>query len=165
MSKAIYPGSFDPVTRGHLDIIERAAKVVDELVVAVIENPNKKCLLTVEERQEHLRLVTAHIPNVTIGSFHGLTVDYAKKIGANITIRGLRTVGDFQMEFQMANINKSLDANIETIFIPACSEHESLSSTAVKEVLAFSDNIGFMVPEEIKDEVVAAYRQRRSNHN
>ena len=161
MSKGVYPGSFDPVTLGHLDIIERAAKLVDELVVAVIENPNKKCLLTVEERQEHLRRVTAHLPNVTVGSFYGLTVDYANKIGANMTIRGLRTVSDFQLEFQLANINRSLDDGVETIFIPASPAHESLSSTGVKEVLAFSDNMGFMVPEQVKDEVVAAYRQRR----
>ena len=162
MLKGVYPGSFDPVTLGHLDIIERAAKLVDELVVAVIENPNKRHLLTVAERREHLRLVTEHIPNVSIASFDGLTVDFARRMGANVTIRGLRTVGDFQLEFQMATINKNLDPEIETIFIPACQEHSALSSTAVKEVLAFSDHIDFMVPPQVKDQVVAAYRKRNS---
>ena len=106
-------------------------------------------------------MVTRHLPNVEIASFRGLAVDFAKRVGAEITIRGLRTVGDFQAEFQMATINKNLDPDVETIFIPACQEHSALSSTAVKEVLAFSTNIDFMVPPQVKDLVVAAYCARK----
>lgn len=163
MSKGVYPGSFDPVTLGHLDIIERASKLVDTLVVAILENPNKRCLLTVEERKEHLKMVTAHLPNVEIASFRGLMAEFGISIGANVIIRGLRNVGDFQMEAQMAHINHALEPRLETIFIPACQEHGALSSTAVKEVLTFSSKIDFMVPAQVKDLVVQKYQERNKN--
>ena len=159
IKKAIYPGSFDPVTKGHLDIIERAARLVDVLVVSVLENPNKKTLFTVEERKEQLKLVTKHIPNVEIDSFCGLLADFSKQIGANIVVRGLRNMLDFEMEFQMALINGTLAPELETIFLCTSEKHLILSSSAVKEVATFSDSIDFMVPEEIKQFVVDKYRK------
>jgi len=161
MIKAIYPGSFDPVTNGHLDIIKRAAKLTDKLVVAVLENPNKKnSLFTVEERIEHLKLVTKDIENVEIHSFSGLLIDFAKKENAQIVIRGLRAVTDFENEFQMALTNRSLYPAVETMFIPTSVEYLYLSSSTVKEVAMFGGDIGTMVPCEIKDTVIERFKGR-----
>ncbi len=159
MLKGIYPGSFDPVTRGHVDIIERAAKVVDRLVVSVIENPNKKALFTVEERMEHLRLITRDIPNVEVASFQGLTVDFAAQVGARAIIRGLRYVSDFEPEFQMALVNKSLNPEIETLFISADPTRLLLSSSAVKEVATFGGDFAFMVPEEMVEVIADKFKK------
>lgn len=157
MLKAIYPGSFDPVTKGHLDIINRACTFSDLLVVAILENPNKKSLFTIEERKEHLKIVTKNIKNVEIQSFQGLLVDFAEKIHASIIIRGLRNSMDFDNEFQRYLVNNKLKPNIETLFLAANEKHLSLSSSAVKEVAVFKGNIDFMVPDEIKSKVVEKY--------
>lgn len=157
MLKAIYPGSFDPVTNGHLDIIERSAKLVDTLIVAVLENNSKESLFTTEQRKEHLRIVTKHIPNVVIESFDGLLVEYAKDLNVKLVIRGLRAVTDFENEFKMALINRSLNPDIETLFISATAKHLYLSSSAVKEVASFGGNIDCMVPKEIRKYVVEKY--------
>ena len=160
MLKAIYPGSFDPVTNGHLDIIERASKLVDTLVVAVLENPNKSSsLFTVDERKEHLKMVTKHLGNVEVSSFKGLLVDFAKGIDAKIVIRGLRAVTDFESEFQMALINRSLNTSVETFFISTSVEYLYLSSSMVKEVAMFGGNIVDMIPAEIKDFVLDKYKK------
>ncbi len=159
MKKAIYAGSFDPVTLGHLDIIERAAKLVDVLVVAVLENPNKKTLFTVEERKIHLEMVTKHIENVQVDSFCGLLADFATKIGASVAVRGLRNAVDFAAEYQMYLINRKLGKEIETIFLAADEEHLALSSTNAKEVAVFGGNIDFMVPKEIQPFVVKKYQK------
>ena len=160
MLKAIYPGSFDPVSNGHLDIIERVARLVDKLVVAILENPNKKnSLFTVEERVEHLKLVTKHLDNVEIDSFQGLLVDYAKKSDAKMIIRGLRAVTDFENEFQMALINKSLNPQAETFFISTSVEHLYLSSSTIKEVAMFGGDISTMVPKEIRQIVLDKYKK------
>ncbi|MEA5085185.1 MAG: pantetheine-phosphate adenylyltransferase [Lachnospiraceae bacterium] len=160
MLKAIYPGSFDPVTNGHLDIIERASKLVDTLVVAVLENPNKSSsLFTVDERIEHLKMVTKHLGNVEVSSFKGLLVDFAKEIGAKIVIRGLRAVTDFESEFQMALINRSLNTSVETFFISTSVEYLYLSSSMVKEVAMFGGNIVDMIPAEIRDFVLDKYKK------
>ena len=159
MLKAIYPGSFDPITNGHLDIIQRAAGIVDTLVVAILENPNKKSLFTVEQRKEHIELVTRHLPNVEVASFQGLMVEFAKSIGANVVIRGLRTCLDFENEMQMANVNKKLDPDLETLFIASSVENTIISSTAVKEAAVFGGNIDFMVPAQIKEIVMDKYRK------
>lgn len=159
MLKAVYAGSFDPVTLGHLDIIERAAKITDELVVAILENPNKNYLFTTEERKHHLELVTAHLQNVTIASFCGLFVEFAKSIDANIAIRGLRNTLDFASEYQMYLINRQLFKDIETIFLAADEEHLALSSTNVKEVATFGGNIDFMVPEAIRECLIEKYKK------
>ena len=155
MIKAIYPGSFDPVTNGHLDIIKRAAKLVDVLVVSVLENPHKSSsLFTVEKRIKQLKKVTKDIKNVEVSSFGGLLVDYAKQIDAQVVIRGLRAVTDFESEFQMALTNRSLMPELETLFIPTSVEYLYLSSSTLKEVAMFGGNICSMVPCEIKQEVL-----------
>ena len=159
MLKGIYAGSFDPVTLGHLDIIKRASGIVDRLVVAVLENPNKSPVFTTEERKKHLQLVTKEIQNVEIASFQGLLVDFAKEIGATVAIRGLRNNIDFASEFQMHLINRKLYGAIETIFLAADEEHLALSSTNVKEVAVFGGNIDFMVPCEIKTFVAEKYKK------
>ena len=123
MKKAIYAGSFDPVTLGHMDIIERAAKLFDVLVVAVLENPNKKSLFTVEERKHHLELATKHIENVEVASFQGLFVDFAKEIGADVAVRGLRNTLDFSAEYPMYLINRKLGKGLETVYLAADEEH------------------------------------------
>lgn len=159
MLKAVYAGSFDPVTFGHLDIIERAAKLTDELVVAVLENPNKHYLFTTDERKRHLEMVTGHLSNVTIASFCGLLVDFAKSINANVAIRGLRNTLDFAAEYPMYLINRQLGENLETIFLAADEEHLALSSTNAKEVATFGGNIDFMVPAEIREFVIEKYKK------
>lgn len=159
MLKAIYAGSFDPVTLGHLDIIERAARIADELVVAILENPNKKYLFTSEERKYHLELVTKHLSNVEIASFQGLLIDFANSINANVAIRGLRNTLDFTSEFQMHLINRQLDTKMETIFLAADEDHLALSSTNVKEVATFGGNIDFMVPKEIREFILEKYKK------
>lgn len=160
MKKAIYAGSFDPVTLGHMDIIERAAKLVDTLVVAVLENPNKKSLFTVAERKHHLELATRQIENVEVTSFQGLLVDFAKEINANIAIRGLRNTADFIAEYQMYLLNNRLsEGGVETIFLAADEGHVALSSTNVKEVAVFGGNIDFMVPAEIKPFIIEKYQK------
>ena len=157
MRKAIYAGSFDPVTLGHLDIIERASKLFDTLVVAVLENPNKTSLFTVEERKEHLEMVTQHLHNVEVECFRGLFADFAVEIGATVVVRGLRNAVDFASEYQMYLINRKLGKEIETIFLAADEEHLALSSTNAKEVAVFGGNIEFMVPKEIQPFVIQKY--------
>lgn len=160
MLKAIYPGSFDPISKGHLDIIERASKIVDILVVAILENPHKTgSLFTIDERIEHLKLVTEHLDNVEIDSFQGLLVDYAKKKDARMIIRGLRAVTDFENEFQMALTNRSLYPQAETFFISTSVEYLYLSSSTIKEVAMFGGDISEMIPEKIRDIVIDKYRE------
>lgn len=159
MLKAVYAGSFDPVTLGHLDIIKRASVMVDELVVAVLENPNKQSLFTTEERKYHLEIVTEGLDNVHIASFQGLLVDFARSVGANIAIRGLRNAIDFASEFQMHLINRQLNDTLETIFLAADEKHLALSSTNVKEVAIFGGDISGMVPEQISGFVKEKYKK------
>lgn len=159
MKKAIYAGSFDPLTLGHLDIIERAAKLFDCLVVAVLENPNKQSLFSVEERKCHLEMATVRLENVEVASFKGLLAEFAREIGATVAVRGLRNAVDFAAEYQMYLINRKLGQEIETVFLAADEEHLSLSSTNVKEVAVFGGNIDFMVPQEIKPFIVEKYQK------
>ena len=159
MKKAIYAGSFDPVTLGHMDIIERAAKLFDVLVVAVLENPNKKSLFIVAERKHHLELATKHIENVEVASFQGLFVDFAKEIGADVAVRGLRNTLDFSAEYPMYLLNRRLGKGLETIYLAADEEHLALSSTNVKEVAVFGGDISFMVPAEIEPFIIEKYQK------
>lgn len=159
MRKAIYAGSFDPITLGHLDIIKRAANLFDTLVVAVLENPNKCSLFTVAERKKHLELVLLEMENVEVASFSGLLADFAKEIGATVAVRGLRNTMDFAAEYPMYLINRKLGKEMETVFLAADEEHLSLSSTNVKEVAVFGGNIDFMVPQEIKPFIIEKYKK------
>jgi pantetheine-phosphate adenylyltransferase len=146
---AIYPGSFDPITFGHLDIIERSCQIFELLTVAVLKNPNKTALFTVQERIDQILAVTAHIENIKVDSFSGLTVEYAQLQGARILVRGLRAVSDFEMELQMAHTNKTLNQGIETIFLATSNEHSFLSSSVVKAIAQFGGQVEHLVPPEI----------------
>lgn len=154
---AIYPGSFDPVTLGHLDIIERAAKIVDELIVAVLMNGSKSPLFSVDERVDMLKEVTKHIKNVKIMSFSGLLVDFARESNASIIIRGLRAITDFEYELQMAQTNHILNDKIDTVFLTSNLEYSYLSSSTVKEVASFGGDISKFVPEYVIDRIYKKY--------
>ena len=147
MRRAIYPGSFDPITNGHLDVIERAAKLFDEVIVAVAVNDQKQSLFTAEERVRLIEKGVKDLPNVTVASFSGLLVEFARRQSANAVVRGLRAVSDFEFEFQMALMNRKLDEQIETIFLMPAEQYTYLSSRIVKEVSRFGGNIQPFVPE------------------
>src|SRR2546430_5467310 len=146
MRRAIYPGSFDPVTNGHLDVIERARKLFDEVIVAVAHNDEKQPLFSLEERLDLLRETAGRIPNVRIAEFEGLLVDFAKAQNAGAVIRGLRAVSDFEFEFQMALMNRKLDAAVETIFLMPKEEYTYLSSRIVKEIARLRGEWSRFVP-------------------
>ena len=150
---AIYPGSFDPVTRGHMDIIERASKTVDHLIVGVLVNSAKSPLFTVEERVALLKQVTAQYPNVEIRSFDGLLVDFARASGAHILIRGLRAVTDFEYELQMSQTNRKVAPEVDTIFFTTSLEYAYLSSTIMKEVAGYDGDLSKFAPPEITEAV------------
>jgi len=150
MIKAVYPGSFDPVTYGHLDIIGRAAKVVDEVIVAILKNNSKNPLFTLEERVRMLEDTTEEFPNVKIQTFDGLTVDFARSVEAKVMIRGLRAVSDFESEMQIAQTNHSLDPDIDTMFFTTSLEYAFLSSTIVREVASYGSDVSGMVPEAVE---------------
>ena len=161
MLKAIYPGSFDPVTLGHLDIIKRSASMVDELIVGVLNNNTKSPLFSVEERVKMLQEVTQGLPNVKIVPFAGLLVDFARETGAKMVIRGLRAVTDFEYELQMSQVNHKLEENVETVFLTTSLEYSYLSSSIVKEVAAFGGEISQFVPEGIVTKIHEKIHKRR----
>ena len=143
---AVYPGSFDPITNGHLDLIERGSKIFDELIVAVLRNPEKDPLFTVEERMEMLREASQHCPNVSVDSFGGLLVDYAVRRQARVILRGIRAVSDFENEMTMALMNRKLDANIETVYMMPSVSYTFLSSRLVREVVRLGGDVRGLVP-------------------
>ena len=151
---AIYPGSFDPCTNGHLDIIERSSKIFEKVIVAVLVNSSKTPTFTVEERTELLKTATAHIPNVEVMCFNGLLAQFAEQQKAKVIIKGLRAVSDFEYEFQMAITNKKLNPQLETIFLMANSESMYLSSSMVREVASMGGDISNFVPKCIHDRIV-----------
>ncbi|HAC2846693.1 pantetheine-phosphate adenylyltransferase [Listeria monocytogenes] len=155
---AVIPGTFDPITNGHLDIIERAAKIFDVLYVSVLNNSSKKPLFTIEERMEMIRQVTAHLPNVQVESASGLTVDYAATRGATAIVRGLRAVSDFEYEMQIASMNRTLNADIETFFVMTNTKYSFLSSSIVKEVAQYQGDISELVPEIVNKAVQAKFK-------
>lgn len=150
MIKAVYPGSFDPVTYGHLDIIKRASKVVDEVIVAILKNNSKNPLFTLGERVRMLEDTTEEFPNVKIQTFDGLTVDFARSVDAKVMIRGLRAVSDFESEMQIAQTNHSLDPDIDTMFFTTSLEYAFLSSTIVREVASYGSDVSQMVPAAVE---------------
>ncbi len=157
MKIAVYPGSFDPVTCGHLDVIRRAAKVVDLLIIGVLNNSAKNALFTPEERVELIERVTKDIPNVKVEAFSGLTIDFARQNGATILVRGLRAVTDFEYELQIAQTNHKLNPDIDTIFFTTSVQYSYLSSSIAKEIASFGGNVHDLLPEEIIDTVYEKY--------
>ncbi len=149
MAIAVYPGSFDPVTNGHLDIIERSAKIFDHLIVAVLHNRAKNPSFTIEEKIEMLHMVTKHLPNVEIDTFDGLLVDYAEMKKAQAIIKGLRAVSDFEYELQMAMANRKQNPEIETLFMMTNTDYSFLSSSIVRELAYHNGKLEGMVPEQI----------------
>ncbi len=147
---AIYPGTFDPITNGHLDIIERARNLFDMLIVAVTNNPYKVPLFTVDERMEMIKNSIKNLTNVIVENFDGLLMDYAQKKGAIAVVRGLRAISDFEYEFQMALVNRKLAKNIATVFLMPNEKYTYLNSTIVKEVAKFHGDISSFVPKEVE---------------
>ena len=158
---AVYPGSFDPITNGHLDIIKRGIRMFDELIVLIAYNPNKKALFAVEERLEMIREVIKDCENVRVDSFDGLLVDYVKSTGANIILRGLRALSDFEYEFQLALINRRLNRDIETVFLMSGFKWFYTSSRIINEAASLGGSVKGLVPEIVNQKLFQKY----SNHN
>ncbi|WP_299489779.1 pantetheine-phosphate adenylyltransferase [uncultured Shewanella sp.] len=147
--RAIYPGTFDPITNGHTDLIERAAKLFQHVVVAIASNPSKQPRFTLEERVNLVKLVTAHLDNVEVVGFSGLLVDFAKQQNASVLLRGLRAVSDFEYEFQLANMNRRLSPDLESVFLTPAEENSFISSTLVKEVALHGGDVSQFVHAEV----------------
>lgn len=161
MKRAIYPGSFDPVTNGHVDIILRSSKIVDRLIVGVLNNSAKKSLFSVEERVSMLKELTKDLPNVEVTSFDGLLVDYMREIDASIIVRGLRAVTDFEYELQIGQANQIENTDIETIFLTTNLQYSYLSSTIVKEFASYGGDISKFVPEQFVDRIYEKYNIKK----
>lgn len=161
MIRAVYPGTFDPITNGHLDVIERAAKIFDELIVAVTTNPAKTPWFTLEERVEMIRESCSHLPNVTVEAFDGLLVNFVRQKGAKVIIKGLRAVTDFDYEFQMAAINRKLAPEIETLFLMTSLPYAYLSSSVVKEVASLNGCLKELVPDNVAERLRRKVAERR----
>lgn len=165
MKKAIYPGSFDPITFGHIDIIERSAKIVDELIVGVLKNSSKNSLFSLEERVTMIEEMIRDIPNVKVMSFDGLLVDFMEEIEANIIVRGLRAVTDFEYELQIAQTNHVQKPNIETIFLTTNLQYSYLSSTVVKEFASYGGDISKFVPKQFIQRIYDKYNIKQGEGN
>lgn len=148
-TRAIYPGTFDPVTNGHADLIERAAKLFKHVVIGIAANPSKKPRFTLEERVKLLQIVTSHLDNVEVVGFSGLLVDFAKEQQASVLLRGLRAVSDFEYEFQLANMNRRLSSDLESVFLTPAEENSFISSTLVKEVAHHGGDVNQFVHPEV----------------
>ena len=159
MRRAVCPGSFDPVTNGHIDIVSRASALFDEVTVAVLINKSKKSMFTVEERIDMLTEVCSDFPNVKIDAFHGLLVDFCQARGIHAIVKGLRAVSDFDYELQMAQMNSSL-APVETVFVPTSPEYSFLASSLVKEVATFGGDVSTLVPPLVLDRLRARLEER-----
>ena len=154
MKIAVYPGSFDPITLGHLDVIRRGAKIFDKVIVGVLVNVNKSGLFDIEERVELIKKAAKDIPNVEVMSFNGLLIDFMKQCNATVILKGLRALSDFEYEFQMALMNNKLDPEIETLFMMTSSQYSYLSSSARKQVAKFKGNLSGLVSEEVIPDII-----------
>ncbi|MFD3156521.1 pantetheine-phosphate adenylyltransferase [Haloimpatiens sp. FM7330] len=163
MNRAVYPGSFDPITNGHLDIIERASRVFDEVIVAVLVNPNKKGLFEIDERVNLIKKATKHLKNIKVESFSGLLIDFMKSNDIKVIVKGLRAVSDFEYEFQMALMNNKLDPDIETVFMMTSTKYSYLSSSSVKQVAIFGGCIKELVPDNIIKDIIKKIKQNSKN--
>lgn len=153
MQIAVCPGSFDPITSGHLDIIERASRAFDKLVIGVFQNPKKSPAFSTDERRAMIRDSVSHLPNVEVHPFDELLVDFAKHYEATVIVKGLRAISDFEYEFQMAQLNRALSEDVETMFMMAAPEYSFLSSSGVKEIASFGGSISGLVPRVVEDMV------------
>lgn len=151
MKTAVYPGSFDPVTNGHLDIIERSAKLFDKVIVVASNNTSKTPMFNVEEKVEILKKAVAHLDNVTVDSFQGLLVEYVEKNNVDVIVKGLRAISDFEMELQMAGMNRKLNPDAETAFLMTATDYSYLSSSIVKEIFKLGGPISELVPQVVED--------------
>lgn len=158
MTRAIYPGSFDPVTKGHLDIISRSSRIVSRLTVAVMDNPRKIATFNIEKRVEMLKLVTRSFNNVEVDYYNGLLIEYARQENINIIVKGLRAISDFEFEFQMALVNQKLNPAIETLFMMTNSKYSYLSSSIVKEIAALGGDISSLVPPEVHEMIADNFK-------
>ena len=159
MIKALYPGSFDPLTNGHLDVIKRASAIFDELEVVIMTNPNKTFTFSVDERIEMIKSIITKFPNVTVSAQSGLTVDYAQRVGATVLVRGIRAVMDYEYELQQATANMILNPQIETVFLLTHPQWSFLSSSVVKQVALNNGDLTGFIPPEIKDVILHKYKQ------
>ena len=153
MTIAIYPGSFDPITNGHIDIATRAAKLFERIIIAIFESPDKHLSFTIEERVNLAKLAIANLPNVEVKSYNGLTVDFAKQVNAKVMVRGLRMSADFEREFEMAMMNKKLNPGLELVCLMANQNYQFLSSSLLKEVAALEGNISDLVPKHVAEAI------------
>ncbi len=158
----IYPGSFDPITNGHLDLIQRGCRLVDKLIVAILRNAEKKPLFSVEERMTMLREVVRDYPSVEVCTFHGLLVDFAADRGANVILRGIRAISDYEFELQMALMNRRLRPELETVFLMAGEEYSFISSRLVKEVISLGGDITGLVPPKIEEHLKERFLERET---
>ena len=157
---AIYPGSFDPLTNGHLDLIERGSKIFDDLIVAILSNPEKEPLFTLQERTEMLRAMTKQWSNVSVDSFNGLLVEYAREKGAQAVLRGIRAISDYEYELQMALMNRKLEPQLETVFMMPAEQYSYISSRLVKEVFHLGGSVKELVPKVVEEKLYAKVKKR-----
>ncbi len=154
---AIYPGTFDPVTFGHIDVLERAAKLFDEVIISVVKASSKNTLFTYEERVDMIKSVTSNIKNLKVTAFEGLLVDYAKSQNADVIIRGLRAVSDFEYEFQMALTNRKIAPDVETVFLMPGEKYSYISSTLVREIARYKGDVSAFVPKEVAEKLKSKF--------
>ncbi|MFL0268231.1 pantetheine-phosphate adenylyltransferase [Candidatus Clostridium radicumherbarum] len=159
MKRAVYPGSFDPITNGHLDIIKRASEIFDEVIVGALVNPDKKGLFDITERVNLIKKSTSNISNVRVESFTGLLIDFMKKTDTKIIVKGLRAISDFEYEFQMAMLNNKLDSNIETVFLMTSEKNSYISSSSIKQIAMFGGSITDFVPEIIVNDILDKFKK------
>ena len=163
--RALYPGSFDPIHNGHIDIAQRAARIFDEVIVGVYDMPKKKLLFDVDERFAQVEEAFEDSPNIRVAKFSGLTVDYAREVGAMVLVRGLRVFSDFELEFRMGLANKKLAPEIETVSIMTDIQHISISSSTIREIAELGGDVSSMVPPFVAEALAKRFAELRANHN